>query len=90
MRFIQFSEYEDYVKLVRFNEGPGRFGEYKGCVVKRHADNAWRPIAWCDRCKADITSGLFFDEESGAALCSSCGGQSDKKDFASVGIIWDV
>jgi len=89
MQFIGFSEYAAFVEERVAKERYGRFGHYADGLVKRHPGRVWRPIDWCDRCKADLSSGLFFDEETRTALCPTCATGGDKAAFASIGIIFD-
>ena len=89
MQFIKFSKYAEFAEEQAAQERYGQFGWHEGQMVKRHPGYNWRPIRWCDRCKVNIEDGLFFDEETRAALCPSCATGGDKAMFASIGIAYD-
>lgn len=95
MQFIRFAEYETIAQKQSEQERYGQFVWYDGQMVKRHPGPSgfnWRPIRWCDRCKEDITEGLYFATETRTALCPSCAEDEsgdDKALFASIGISFD-
>jgi len=91
MKLISFREYSKIAHEAVSEPYPKQFQtqhENSEQVLKRHPGQFWRPIEWCDRCKSDITDGLFFDPESRAALCRKCAGvPSDEEAAATLGII---
>lgn len=85
---IEFQEYAEFAEAEFQRERYGLFVRH-GQMLKRHPPATWRPIKWCDRCKIDITDGLYFDEATKTALCPACANGGDKAAAAALGIIWD-
>lgn len=88
MAMIEFSEYEAFAAEEFKKHRYGRF-VFMNRMLKKHPPATWRPIEWCDRCRADITGGLHLNRATGAALCPQCAGGGDRQAFATIGIIWD-
>jgi hypothetical protein len=86
MLFIDFEEYEKRAREIAEKPFNGRFSGSGKTTYKRHPGQIWRPISWCDKCKADISGGVVCDEELKVALCPACS-DLDKKIASSLGII---
>lgn len=87
MERLTFSEYAEIASEAAEGPLPRQFVRYQGRMMKRHI-STWRPISWCDECKADIEGGLLFEPVRRVALCGRCAG-SDKEAAAALGIIYD-
>ena len=85
---IQFREYEEFAEECFKKERHGTFVRL-GRMLKKHPPANWRPIEWCDKCRADITGGLSLNRATKEALCARCAGSGDRAAFATVGILWD-
>ena len=88
MKFVPYETYERFAKKIAEKPFNGKYSGKGGKIFKRHPGQIWRPIAWCDKCKADITGGVVLDVQDDSALCSECGG-FDKEVAASLGILID-
>jgi hypothetical protein len=89
---ITFAEYKTFAFEEFERKRYGQFVYMGGRMLKKHPPATWRPIEWCDQCRADITGGLHFDQFTRAALCSQCkqrAGDGERGAFATIGIIWD-
>lgn len=86
MKRLTFSEYAEIASEAAEEPLPRQFVRFRGRMMKRHV-STWRPISWCDNCRADITGGLLFDPDRRAALCDGCG-ESDRDAAAALGIIY--
>ena len=88
MKSVPFAEYEE-MAASRLHEPPPRwYSMFRGVLMKRHEGFVWKPIDWCDECEADLTGGLFYDPETGKALCSECAGHDDGAEARALGIKW--
>ncbi len=86
---IDFGEYAAFADAEFARVRYGDFVFMGGRMLKKHPPATWRPITWCDRCRADITGGLFFDKTTRETLCPSCANGGDVAAAAALGIIWN-
>lgn len=86
MQILTFNEYTTIAIAAAKEPRPRRFTPSpNGRLMKLHDSSTWRPMSWCDRCRADITGGLVFYLESGEALCAICA-DTDRIAAAALGI----
>jgi hypothetical protein len=95
MLYLPFSEYERIASKAVLEPYPKQFQTSSPAstdILKCHPGQIWRPIDWCDECKANVRQQghVAFDPETRRATCYRCAEvQDDRVAASALGIDWD-